>query len=67
MIIFNNVDGESVNKKCTSVDGTNQTAVDEACNSISIKLIMGTDKITSTRSIVGHELLPNQSEPVKVV
>ena len=66
-VIFNNVDGESVNKKCTSVDGTNQTAVDQACNSISIKLIMGTDKITSTRSIVGHELLPNASEPVKVV
>ena len=66
-VIFNNVDGESVNKKCTSVNGENQTQVDQACNSISIKVIMGTDKITGTRSIVGHELLPDGSEPVKVV
>ena len=66
-VIFNNVDGEVTNKVCTSTNGTNQSAVDEACKNITIKVIVGTNEITQTRSLSGHELSPNQSEPVKVV
>ena len=66
-VIFGNVDGEDSNKVCTSLDGTHQSDVDVACDNISIKVTVGSDILTTSRSnLVGHNLNPNGSEKIVV-
>lgn len=70
-ILFNNAPGATSNKKCTAGTGASDALVQEACNSISIKVIevgynAGKDVTSTVNSITGVSLLKNNGRVVRV-
>lgn len=67
-IVYENVLGNTSNKVCTALEGTDDTLVQKACNGISVKVKVGSEVETSSgiASISNHSLLKGVGEKVTV-
>lgn len=67
-IVFGNVAGENVTKKCTAAEGTTDALVQKACEKISVSVKVGDELATTTgkASITGHNLAKATGEMVTV-
>jgi hypothetical protein len=64
-VIFENSDLGDSFKVCSSIEGTNQSDVDNACNYIKVSLEIGDNSsYTETEKVSNHELDINKSEKI---
>ena len=67
-ISFLTVQGETTSKICTPITGTTSSAVESACDGITLSISVGSKTITNLTdaTITSHSLAQSKSEPVVV-
>jgi len=64
-ILFNNADGRSTNKYCKAITGTTND-VSSLCNYINLKVTVGNETATSSKTISDHVLAAGSSELITI-